>query len=195
MLNVLEFCLSVILLVIPILAFTAAKYVRFRTHYFPAADADRSSYLLWIAVVSSVWAFVVEKSKLNRAERIMTLNTGIQATSSAVLYTMAISFALFFFYRQVFFSRIFAVTGCVLTFLLSLLTLHVFRAVLRSKRGPFRVPLRLAILGIEGYEARLAKYLESTSLIPVKVACVIPMGPYDAAEYPGRFSNTTGWTK
>ena len=64
----------------------------------------------------------------------MTLNTGIQATSSAALYTMAISFALFFFYRQSFPSANFRGTGCVLTFLLSLLTLHVFRAVLRLQR-------------------------------------------------------------
>lgn len=158
---------------IPLVAFTSAKYVRFATNYFPPADADSSSYLLWVVVVSSVWALVVERCKLNRAETIMGFHTGAWAMARAVLYTMTTAFALFFFYRQTTFSRVFAMTGCVLTFLLSLLTLNVFRAVLRSKKSPFRVPLRVAILGMDGYETRLATRLESLGLIPVEVACLV----------------------
>lgn len=150
--------------------------------YFPPAEVDSASYLLWVAVVSSVWALVVEKCKLNRADTIMAFNTGIKAMGKSVFYTMTIAFALFFFYRQTLFSRVFAVTGCFLTFLLSLLTLHIFRAVLRSKRGPFSVPLRLAILGVEGYEERLASHLESVPLPAVKVACVVPLETHDSTE-------------
>lgn len=168
--------------VIPLLAFTTAKYVRFGTNYFPPADVDSSSYLLWVVVVTSVWALVVEKCRLNCAETIMGFNTGAWAMARAVFYTMTIAFALFFFYRQTLLSRVFAVTGCALTFLLSLLTLHVFRAVLRSKRGPFRVPLRLAIVGLEGYETRLAKRLEVSAIVPVKVECVVPLEPAELAE-------------
>jgi len=168
--------------VIPLVAFTAAKYVRFGTSYFPPADVDSSLYLLWVVVVTSVWTLVVEKCKLNRAETIMSFNTGVWAMARAVFYTMTIAFALFFFYRQTLLSRVFAVMGCVLTFLLSLLTLHIFRAVLRSRRGPFRVPLRVAILGVEGYETRLASRLESAAVVPVKVECVIPLDPTDSAE-------------
>jgi Undecaprenyl-phosphate glucose phosphotransferase len=181
-LNLLELCLSVTYFVIPFAAFTAAKYVRFATNYFPPADADSSSYLLWVVVVTSVWALVFEKCRLNRAETIMGFNTGVWAMARAVFYTMTIAFALFFFYRQTTFSRVFAVTGCALTFVLSLLTLHVFRAVLRSRRGPFRVPLRLAILGVEGYETRLANHLELSAVVPVKVACVIPLEAAGSAE-------------
>jgi len=169
-------------LVIPLVAFTTAKYVRFATSYFPPADVDSSSYVLWVVVVTSVWAFVVEKCKLNRAETIMAFNTGAWAMARAVFYTMTIAFALFFFYRHTTFSRVFAVTGCALTFVLSLLTLHVFRAALRSRRGPFRVPLRLAILGVEGYETRLANHLELSAVVPVKVACVIPLEAASSAE-------------
>lgn len=167
---------------IPLLAFTTAKHVRFATGYFSPADAASSSYLLWVVVVSSVWAVVVERCRLNRAETIMGFNTGVWAMARAVFYTMTISFALVFFYRQTSFSRVFAVTGCALTFLLSLLILHVFRGVLRSRRGPFRVPLRLAILGVEGYERRLAEHLESSVVVPVTVGCIIPLELTDSVE-------------
>lgn len=168
---------------IPVFAFTTAKYVRFATSYFSKVDADPSSYLLWVVVVTSIWALVVEKSKLNRAETILTFNTGIRAMGKAVSYTMTIAFGLFFFYRHTLFSRIFVVTGCGLTFLLSLLALHIFRSVLRSKRGPFRVPLRVAILGVESYEVRLANHLESMALAPIEVACVISLEARDSAEH------------
>lgn len=181
-LNLLELCLSVTYFVIPLVAFTAAKYVRFASGYFSPADADSSSYMLWVVVVTSVWALVFEKCKLNRAETIMGFNTGVWAMARAVFFTMTIAFALFFFYRQTLLSRVFAVTGCVMTFLLALLTLHVFRAVLRSRRGPFRVPLRVAILGVEGYETRLANHLESSAVVPVKVACLIPLEAVGSAE-------------
>ena len=175
-LNLLELSLSVTYLTIPVFAFTAAKYLRFATSYFSKVDADPSSYVLWIIVVTSIWALVVEKCKLNRAQTIVTFHTGIQAMGKAVFYTMTVAFALFFFYRHALFSRIFVVTGCVLTFLLSLLVLHIFRAVLRSKWGPFKSPLRIAILGVEGYEARLGKHLETMTMVPIEVACVIPLG-------------------
>ena len=165
---------------IPVFAFTAAKYVRFATSYFSKVDADPSSYLLWVIVVTSIWALVVEKSKLNRAETILTFHTGIRAMGKAVSYTMIFAFALFFFYRHTLFSRIFVVTGCGLTFLLSLLALHIFRAVLRSKRGPFKLPLRVAILGVESYEVRLANHLESMALVPIEVACVISLEARDS---------------
>ena len=174
--------MSLTYFVIPLVAFTTAKYVRFGTSYFPPADVDSSLYVLWVVVVTSVWALVVEKCKLNRAETIMGFNTGVWAMARAVFYTMSIAFALFFFYRQTLLSRVFAVTGCVLTFLLSLLTLHVFRAVLRSRRGPFRAPLRLAIAGLEGYETRLARHLEASAMVAVKVVCVIPLEPGEPAE-------------
>jgi len=174
-LNLLEFCLSVTYFVIPPVAFTTAKYLRFATGYFPPTTTDGSSYVLWVVVVSSVWAVIVERCRLHRAETIMGFHTGVWAVARAVFYTMTIAFALFFFYRQTAFSRVFAVTGGALTFALSLLTLHAFRAVLRSRRGPFRVPLRLAIVGVEGYETRLAARLEASAMVPVKVECVIPM--------------------
>lgn len=182
-LNLLELSLSVTYLTIPVFAFTAAKYLRFATSYFSKVDADPSSYVLWIIVVTSIWALVVEKCKLNRAQTIVTFHTGIQAMGKAVFYTMTVAFALFFFYRHALFSRIFVVTGCVLTFLLSLLVLHIFRAVLRSKWGPFKSPLRIAILGVEGYEARLGKHLETMTMVPIEVACVIPLGAQGSSEH------------
>ena len=142
-LNLLELSLSLTYLAVPVFAFTAAKYVRFATSYFSKADVDSSSYVLWIIVVTSIWALVVEKCKLNRAQTIVTFHTGIQAMGKAVFYTMTVAFALFFFYRHALFSRIFVVTGCVLTFLLSLLVLHIFVPCFVPNEVPLRLPCGL----------------------------------------------------
>lgn len=171
--NLLQFCLSLTYFLVPLVAFTAARYIRFATSYFPKTSENPGSYVLWITVVTPIWSLVVEKSRLNRAETIMSFRTGVIAMGKAVSYLMAAVLAVFFFYRNAEFSRIFAVAGCVLTFLISLLTLHVFRAVLRSRRGLFRRPLRLAILGVDGYEARVAKRLQSMNFVPVEVGCLI----------------------
>jgi len=175
-LNLVELCLTIAFWAIPLVGFGVANYIRFRSGYFPEANGAPISYALWTAVVLPVWALVVEKSRLNRAETIMTFRTGIRAIGKAVSYTMIFALLIAYFYRHALFSGIFAFTGCALTFLLSLLTLHVFRAVLRSRRGPFKTPLRIAILGAEGHEVRVARHLESAPL-PVKVACVISVDP------------------
>ncbi len=171
--NFLQFCLSLTFFLVPLVAFTAARYIRFSTGYFPKLSEYPGSYVLWITVVTPIWALIVEKSRLNRVDTILSFSTGVLAMGKAVIYLMVAVLTVFFFFRKVEFSRIFAVTGCVLTFLFSLLTLHVVRAVLRSQRGRFRRPLRLAVLGFEGFEAQVARRLQSMHFVPVEVMCLI----------------------
>jgi Undecaprenyl-phosphate glucose phosphotransferase len=174
-LNLLTLCLSVTYLLAPLIAFSTAKYLRFATRYFTNRNEDPSSYFLWMIIVLPIWALIIQQFRLNRPETIISFETGIRALGRAVFWMITIVLSLFFFYRPTQFSRIFAVTGCVLTFLISLGALHIFRAILLSKRGPFRWRTRVAILGVEGYETRLAKYLESISPIPAEIACTIPL--------------------
>jgi Undecaprenyl-phosphate glucose phosphotransferase len=182
-LNLLTLCLSVTYLIAPLVAFSAARYLRFATDYFANKNEDPSSYFLWMIIVLPIWALIVQQFRLNRPETIISFDTGVGALAKAVFWMITIVLSLFFFYRPTQFSRIFAVTGCVLTFLLSLGALHIFRAVLLSKRGPFRWRIRMAILGVEGYETRLAKYLESISPIPAEIACTIPLDRLDTTVY------------
>jgi Undecaprenyl-phosphate glucose phosphotransferase len=173
--NLLKLYLSLSFFAVPVAAFVAAKYVRFATSYFSNKNADPNSYFLWIIVAVPIWALVVERSKLNEPDTIVTFHSGIRAIGKSVLYMMTVVLAIFFFYRQAAVSRIFAVVGCLFIFILSLGVLHIFRTVLRSKRGPFGSPVRIAILGASGQEMRLANHLESIPLVPVEVVCVISL--------------------
>lgn len=173
--NLLKLYLSLSFFAVPIAAFEAAKYLRFATSFYSNKNADPNSYLLWLIVVAPIWALIVERSKLNEPDTIITFHSGIRAIGKSVLYMMTVVLALFFFYRQAELSRIFVVLGCALTFILSLFVLHIFRVILRSKRGPFGSPVRIAVLGANGCEVRLADHLENLPLVPVEVVCLISL--------------------
>ena len=183
--NLLKMYLSLALLAVPFAAFSAARYLRFTTSYFANRNEDPSSYVLWIVVVVPSWLLIVERSKLNEPDTIVTFDSGVRAVGKSVLYMMTVVLVVFFFYRQAEVSRIFVITGCLFTFLLSLLTVHSFRAILRSRHGPLRLPLRVAILGVGGYEIRLGNHFESMPVSPVEVACVIP--------FDGQMGETHRW--
>lgn len=175
MLNLLELWLSLAHLAIPIAAFSLAGYIRFMTGYFSNRSVDPTSYVTWVFVVTLVWALVVKQFQLNRVETIATLRTGIKATGKAIFYTMVVVLALSFFYRQTLFSRIFTAVGCALMFIFSLVVLQIFRSVVLARRGPFKRPLRIAIVGADHYAARVAQHLESHPLVAVEVACFVSL--------------------
>jgi len=176
LLNLLELWLSLAHLANPIAAFSLAGYLRFASGYFSNNRPDPAfNYVLWVIVVTLVWMLVVKELRLNKVATIATLLTGIKVTAKAISYTAVVVLALFFFYRQAQFSRIFVITGTCLMFVFSLLVLYVFRNVAISRRGPFREPLRVAILGVGEYAAQVARHLESHPLLAVEVSCFVSL--------------------
>jgi Undecaprenyl-phosphate glucose phosphotransferase len=181
--NLLELCLTLAHLANPILAFGLAGLLRFRSGYFPPVQRESAiNYLLWVTVMTLVWMIVVRELGLNRVSTILTFHTGAIMTAKAMSYTTAVVLALFFFYRQVQFPRIFVITGIVLMFVFSVVILHVFRFMATSRRGPFKEPLRIAILGTDEYALQIVRHLESHPLFPVKVSCLVALDDFASPE-------------
>lgn len=174
--NLLELSLTLTHLANPIVAFGLAGLFRFRSGYFsPVRQESAVDYVLWVSLMTLVWMIVVKELGLNRVSTITTFHTGIRMTTKAMSYTTAVVLALFFFYREIQFPRVFVLTGICLMFVFSVLALYVFRTIAISRRGLFRVPLRVAILGADDYAVQIARHLESHPLLPVEVSCFIAL--------------------
>jgi putative colanic acid biosynthesis UDP-glucose lipid carrier transferase len=172
--NLLELCLSLAHTANPLLAFALAALLRFRSGYFsPVRGESPVNYVLWVAVMTLVWMIVVKELRLNRVSTISTFNTGIKMTATAMSYTTAVVLAMFFFYRQIQFPRVFVLSGIFLMFLFSVLVLYSFRKFALARRGPFKQPLKIAILGSDEYAIQVTRHLESHPLLPVEVVCFI----------------------
>jgi Undecaprenyl-phosphate glucose phosphotransferase len=181
--NLLELLLTLAHLANPLLAFGLAGLLRFHSGLFSAARPESVIYyVLWVTVVTLVWMIVVRELRLNKVSTIATFNTGIIVTAKAMSYTLAVVLALFFFYRQILFPRIFVVLGVCMMFVFSVLALYVFRTVSASRRGPFKEPFRVAILGTDEYAAKVARHLESHPLLPVEVSCFVALDDLTPAD-------------
>jgi len=174
LLNLLELWLSLAHGLVPVAAFGVAGYIRFATGLFPKVSANTHSYyLVWVLVVTLVWMLVVKQLRLNRIEQLTNLHTGVKMTTRAIGYTMVVVLTLLFFYRHIQFSRIFVLIGCILMLAMSLLVIYFFRTLVVKRRGPFRRPLRIAVVGGDEYALRVARNLKSHPLVAVEVACFV----------------------
>jgi len=175
-LNLIELGLSLTYVMVPIIAFSLAGYIRFQSGYFAHVPTDsRFSYVVWVFVVALVWTLVVKQIGLHKVEAITRLHTGIAATTKAITYTMVVVLALLFFDRHIQFSRLFVSLGCFLMFVFSLLVLCLLRTVLFSRRSLLKRRLRIAILGADDYAARIAHHLESHPLRAIEVVCFVSL--------------------
>jgi Undecaprenyl-phosphate glucose phosphotransferase len=173
--NLTQFWLTVGFFLIPGLAFGIAGYLRFHTTLFAHAEVEVRSYLLFTAVVTLLWAFMVERLGLNRISILLTLRTGIATAAQISICCAALSLSLSFFYRTVTFARVFVLMGCGLLFALSFLLIHLARGILhamdRSSRGRFPI----AILGADQFAASVANRLSNNLLARCKVACFVTL--------------------
>ncbi len=173
--NLMQFWLTVGFFLIPGLAFGIAGYIRFGTTLFARADVEVRSYLLFTAVVTLLWAFMVERLSLNRISTLLTLRTGIASAAKVSVCCAALSLSLSYFYRTVSFSRIFVLAGCGLLFLFSFCFIHLARGILyamdRSSHGRFPI----AILGADQFAASVANRLSNHLLARCKVACFVAL--------------------
>jgi exopolysaccharide biosynthesis polyprenyl glycosylphosphotransferase len=180
--NLLELSLTLAHVANPVVAFGLAALIRFGSGYFtPVHGESAVNYVLWVAVMTLVWMSVVRELQLNRISTITTFHTGIRMTAKAMSYTSAVVLAMFFFYREIQFPRLFVIAGLCFMSVFSVIVLHIFRRVTLSKRGPFKEPLRIAILGTDDYALQVARHLESHPLLPVEISCLIAVDESESA--------------
>jgi Undecaprenyl-phosphate glucose phosphotransferase len=173
--NLMQFWLTVGFFLVPGLSFGIAGYIRFGTTLFAHTEFEVRSYLLFTAVVTLLWASMVERLSLNRISTLLTLRTGILTAAKISVCCAALSLSLSFFYRTVTFARIFVLVGCGLLFVLSFCLIHLARGILhamdRSSHGRFPI----AILGADQFAASVANRLSNNLLARCKVACFVAL--------------------
>ena len=173
--NLIQFWLTIGFFSIPGVAFTIAGYVRFESGLFASPEVENYSYMMFILLVTLLWAFVVEHLRLNRIVTLLTLQTGVRMAALATIYCTLLSLSLFFFYRAIDFARLFVLLGCSLLFVLSFCLIHLFRAAMhmveKSANGRFPV----AILGADGFATGAARRLSESNLARCKVACFVSL--------------------
>jgi Undecaprenyl-phosphate glucose phosphotransferase len=171
--NLIQFWLTIGLFSIPGVAFSIAAYIRFRSGAFSNVDVDAYSYVIFIILVTSLWALVVERLQLNRLTTLLMLQTGVRTAAVATLYCTLLVLSLSFFYRTVSFARIFVLIGCTLLFVLSFCLIHVFRGVMRAIQKTSNGRFSVAILGADEFAAGVARHLSKSHLSRSKVACFV----------------------
>jgi Undecaprenyl-phosphate glucose phosphotransferase len=190
--NLFQFWLTIGYFLLPAVSFGIAAYVRFKTGLFPYAEVDRRPYWLFVALVTIVWIFIVERLGLNRISTLLALRTGIKTTAQASAYCIVLSLSPLFFYRSVNLARTFVIVGCGLLFVLGVVVIHFFRGILqtidKSPKGHFRI----AIIGSDREACRVADRLSSNHVTRCKIACFVAL-PGQA--YYGRKGPVLEWDK
>lgn len=171
--NLIQFWLTMGLFVIPGIAFSIAAYLRFESGAFSDVPVDYYSYVIFIILVTLLWALVVEHLQLNRITTLLMLQTGVRTAALATLYCTLLVLSLSFFYRTVSFARVFVLIGCVLLFVLSFGLIHVFRGIMHAIEKTSNGRFSVAILGADEFAAGVARHLSTSRLAHSKVACFV----------------------
>lgn len=172
--NIVQFWLKVGFFAIPGIAFALAGYIRSQWPGMPVG-ADLHAYWVLTAFVSLLWIVVVEHTKLDRVDTILTLQTGVNLAIRATLYCVVLALAVLFFYRGITFARVFVVVGCIFIFSFSLIMIHVFRAVIHALGTASRGNYRIAILGADAFARQVAERLTKDRFFDFKIACFVKL--------------------
>jgi len=170
-LNLIEFSLRLVTLLLPLLAFGVAAYVRFVSGLLPVAGAgiNPADYfgLLFLAIL--VWAIVLEWYGFSRVDELFPAHKATWRAfwASAVAY-MAVTGATFF-YRSASFSRLFVVFSASALFLLMLATQQGFRMLLRRVRRKGNKYSRILVIGADEFAQRAARSLCDALVMPGSV--------------------------
>jgi Undecaprenyl-phosphate glucose phosphotransferase len=171
--NIIQFWLKVGFFSIPGIAFGLAAWIRSQLSGLPRVDADFHAYLALTAFVSLLWILVVENMKLDRIETLVTVQTGVNMAARSTVYCAVLAVAVLFFYRGISFARIFVVMGCLFIFVLSLMMIHLFRAVIHTFGVSSSGNYRIAILGADDFAGRVAAQLTKNEFFAFKIACFV----------------------
>jgi hypothetical protein len=173
--NIIQFWLKVGFFSIPGIAFGLAAWIRSQLSGLPRVDADFHAYLALTAFVSLLWILVVENMKLDRIETLVTVQTGVNMAARSTVYCAVLAVAVLFFYRGISFARIFVVMGCLFIFVLSLMMIHLFRAVIHTFGVSSSGNYRIAILGADDFAGRVAAQLTKNEFFVFKIACFVAL--------------------
>ncbi|HTQ95519.1 MAG TPA: exopolysaccharide biosynthesis polyprenyl glycosylphosphotransferase [Candidatus Acidoferrum sp.] len=166
-----QFGLNLLILCMPLVAFSLAAYLRFATRLLPrySIDAEPPAYFGLLLLTTILWAIVAEHFEIASIEKHLVLNGTIRRTLKACLVTFVAVLAMTFFYRETTFSRIFIwLSGANLFFLVLVLRL-IFRWAWLSGRIHHNPSARVLMIGADDFAVRVATSLLSDRITPCTI--------------------------
>jgi Undecaprenyl-phosphate glucose phosphotransferase len=175
-LNYLGFSMRLMTLLLPLLAFAAAGYLRFDSGIAPAAanEIDPADYFGLLLFTTIVWAVVVDQFKLAHFDVYFAARNSARNALGACAATYVAVLGATFFYRSSSFSRLFVGLSAGALFLLLVLSQRVFRMVLNRARQMGNSRTRILIIGADEFAQRTARSLEE-GVVPCIVAAYVSL--------------------
>jgi Undecaprenyl-phosphate glucose phosphotransferase len=166
-----QFGLNLLILCMPLVAFSLAAYLRFATRLLPrySTDAEPPAYFGLLLLTTVFWAIVAEHFEIASIEKHLVLNGTIRRTLKACLVTFVAVLAMTFFYRETTFSRIFIWLSCANLFFLVLVLRLLFRWAWLSGRIHHSPGARVLMIGADEFAVRVAHSLLSDHVTPCTI--------------------------
>ncbi|HLW78128.1 MAG TPA: exopolysaccharide biosynthesis polyprenyl glycosylphosphotransferase [Terriglobia bacterium] len=181
--NYLNFCLRLVILLLPLFAFASAGWLRFGSGLIPLKDTnvDPADYFGLLFFTTLVWSVVVDQFGLARLDVLYSARTAAWDAVRACGITYVAVVGATFFYRSSSFSRLFVSLSAAALFLLLMLAGWGFRKVLdRARRNP-KNPARILIIGADEFAKRSAQSVLDRLVMPSVVGAFVRLADQDAA--------------
>jgi Undecaprenyl-phosphate glucose phosphotransferase len=173
--NYLNFCLRLVILLLPLFAFAIAAWLRFGSGWIPLRnpDADPADYFGLLFFTTLVWSVVVDHFGLARVDALYSARRATWDAIRACSITYVAVVGATFFYRSSSFSRLFVSISGVVLFLLVLLVDWGFRKLLdRARQNPNNLT-RILIVGADEFAERSAQSVLERLVMPSVVAAFV----------------------
>jgi Undecaprenyl-phosphate glucose phosphotransferase len=181
-LNYLGFFARLTTLLLPLLAFAVAGYLRFASGLMPLAttDIDSADYFGLLLFTTIVWAVVIDQFGLSHFDVFFASRNSARSALVACAATYVAVFGATFFYRSASFSRLFVGLSAAVLFLVVVLSQRVFRALLgRALQKPHN-RTRILIIGADEFASLTARSLQSGPL-PCAVSAFVRLPGQEVA--------------
>ncbi len=168
--NLLNFAMRLVTLLLPSLAFGIAGYVRFGSGLIPRrGEVDPVYYIGLLFFTTLVWASAADFYGLGRLEVLFRASRPAWRALRACAMTYLVVTAATFFYRSASFSRLFvALSGAALWLLTALVDGTVRNLLVRAHRKG-KVRARVLIVGADAFAERAARSLIERRVVPSMV--------------------------
>ena len=165
------FYLRLVTLLLPLVAFSIAFYLRFFSlrEVFSESNFDLKHYFELLLPTTIIWAAAAEHFGLHRMDHIFAGSGKTRRLLAACACTYAGVLALLFFYRSPNFSRLFVAASAITLFLAAGLSRIAFRVLLERARRNGRQSVRVLIVGAGENARRVACQLAEGQAMPCTV--------------------------
>ncbi|HUY13358.1 MAG TPA: exopolysaccharide biosynthesis polyprenyl glycosylphosphotransferase [Terriglobia bacterium] len=182
-LNTINFLLRVLTLLLPLMAFAMAAYIRFFSGLIPlfSPDIDMPDYFGLLLLTTIVWAVVVDHFGLFQFGHLSAQGAAIKSVFWACTVTYLAVVGATFFYRSTNFSRLFVAISAAAFFLLAAISGKIFRWVLDHTRNGPGVRARILIIGANDYAVKTARFILGTMLTPYVITAFVRLAGQESS--------------